>query len=1434
MLPTDGHIGKAPLHTKSSRAKESDISYSKTKMRQTSHNTKYKNLRSKETNELTSGKTKNQQFKNVNVRESPNFRTGSDIGSKHRINTTQHQGIDSKQCLTQPTTDDSVPLIQSCNTETEIQVATSLSRNTVFIEVKGKKIQALVDSGASVSCIQKSTFDKINKDNCLQIQPSPITNIVGVGGERHEVCGQVNLSLKISGLNVHQNFIIISQLHHPLILGLDFMQAYQVRIDFHHKIMTIGNDSVTVALACDSKFGYARCIKSTVISPESEAVIPVKISKTQKNETVLLEPIESLQNINLAGAKCVVTTHKGKAVMRVINPTKCAITLSPNRVIANVNVVETQEIYPFTDENVASVDSCHEGNTTHGKVPNSSKPQFDIQNPNLSDQQKEKLLQFLKENSDVFSDSLSDIGKTDMLMHKIETLPGAKPVHQRFYRQDPTKKAETERQTNELLQADLIKRSTSVWNSPVVLVKKKDGSWRFAVDYRKLNQITVPISQPLPRIEDVFDALGESKARIFSTLDLNSAYFQIPLDPETRQKSAFVTHEGVFEFTRMPFGLRNAPMSFQLLMSLVLKGLNRKFVLCYIDDILVFSPNLETHLQHLKEVFQRLRDAKLTLKPSKCKFGLDKVVFLGHVISSEGVSVEPSNTDKVQNFPVPKTQKELRGFLGLCNYYRRFVQNYAKICVPLNALLKQEVRRTFSSTDWTEQCQTAFETLKSMLISPPILQFPDMNKEFVLATDASGGALGYILGQVDEQGREYVISYGGRAIRPEEKKWTTTELECLAIISGIETFRHYLSHRHFTVFTDHSALQWLMSKKEPTGRLARWGLKVLSYNFTVKHKKGTQNQNADAISRIDYNRLPQINQNCQNQSLCLNTELTSSLFVALIMGNKTDNGSLSKEGSNLTNPQQSPKSHMTPKPLASLQADPVKAPFKSDAEGTTMIQNFKCDHNSDFCSENSPQHTEVTFEYQNTPIICNTEREADVPDIATLQRQCDDFKHIISYLESNIVPEDKDLANLVTVVAENQYVLDDNVLYHIYTPRTKKVKEQNVDNLILQVALPDSEREAVLASYHDCKAGGGHFGIKRTFASIKQKYWWPKMYQQIKDYISTCDACQRAKVTRARHPAPLNPLPIEDVFSRVHIDILCSLPKTKEGFQYVLLVVDSFSKWTEAFPLRTQEAKEVANILYNEIFTRYGAPRTIVSDRGRNFMSKLVSALCEFFEVKRTQTSSYHPETNATVERANSTLAQTLRTYINKDQLNWPSLLPSIMMAFRSSPCTESTGFSPYQLVCGRNMNLPIDTSLVPKPSLGANVQQYFEQLISRLKIVKELARSNMENAQAKAKHIHDAQAREPTYNVGDRVLLKKEKIPQGLSTKLTDKFDGPFQITETGPNYTYKLRNLNDQKVMKSLVNAKRLKPYNERQPEVIDMPHQPQLVEVPQPQPA
>lgn len=274
----------------------------------------------------------------------------------------------------------------------EVNVATSLNRNTILLEVNGKKIQTLVDSGASVSCIQKATFDKINK-NSVQIQPSGIARIVGVGGERHQVLGQAKITLKISGLNVDQNFIIIEQLHHPLILGLDFMHEHNVNIDFHRRVMTLHDHLVAVALTSDSKFGYARSVRQEVIPAESEVTIPVKLSKCAKNEVMLLEPVESLQNINLAGAKCLITNKNNKTVMRLINPTTKDVTLSPTRVIANVNVIDNQEVYPFNDDDspfVSHIDVCADSIV---EIPNSDFD-FVINNPNLSKEQKAKLHQF--------------------------------------------------------------------------------------------------------------------------------------------------------------------------------------------------------------------------------------------------------------------------------------------------------------------------------------------------------------------------------------------------------------------------------------------------------------------------------------------------------------------------------------------------------------------------------------------------------------------------------------------------------------------------------------------------------------------------------------------------------------------------------------------------------------------------------------------------------------------------------------------------------------------------------------------------------------------------------------------------------------------------------------------------------------------------------
>ena len=1279
---------------------------------------------------------------------------------------------------------DSATQTDSCADIENVNVITSLARNTILIDVDKKRHRALVDTGASISCMSKSIFDKLSNETQSTLDPTLIPAVRGVGGELLSVLGKIVLTIDISGLKIDQTFHVIDNIQYPFILGIDFLKMNKVHLDFNYQKLSIAEDTIVVGMISDSQFGRAKCTKYETIEPETEKLIKVKLTKDPGNQVVLLEPFESLQNSDLAGARCIA---QGKtAYLKIMNPTKKKVKILPGQFVANVSLIDKKEIFDF-DENDESVNVASMSTSSNQSFQNKNQSRddfhFEINNPNLSDEQKQKIRNFLNNNKDVFSTSLFDIGKTDVFTHKIETDPSAKPVHLSFYRQDPIKKAETERLVKDMLESRMIQRSTSIWNSPVVLVKKKDNSWRFAVDYRKLNQITFPISHPLPRIEDVFDSLGNSKATIFSTLDLNSAYFQLALDPETRHKASFVTHEGVYEWLRMPFGLRNAPMSFQMLMSIVLQGLNWKFVLCYIDDILVFSRDVDTHIKHLSEVFARLRKANLTLKPSKCSFAVNRVNFLGHILTQDGVETDPSNIDKVKNFPVPRTQKEVRAFLGLCNFYRRFVKNYSKIILPLNSLLKKDAHKKFSKTDWTQDCQNAFETLRNALLTAPVLRFPDINKPFILSTDASGSALGYVLGQKDDHGREYVVSYGGRALRPDEKNWNISELECLAVVEGIENYKHYPTVRKFDLYTDHAALLSLKSKKEPKGRLTRWAIELQGYDFALHHRKGSNNANADALSRIDYERLE--NNINSNDKFGSQNEPTSKTVACV--GIQTD------ENTDMESQENQAK-------IVTCEVIDDKSRIgEHDDRNETLEYLLPSElfNNNCICEVNAQpvEHTDVKDKQRSDP-FCN---------------------ELIQYLESQILPDDDKKARDLTFYS-NEFFMRDGVLYHWFTPRVKNAKDQkkmDSDKMLIQLVVPKCLQKEVLNNYHDGLAGGGHSGIKKTYAALKLKYYWNGMHQDVCDYAKTCDTCQKNKTSRRRHPVPLTPLPVGSTFERLHIDILCSLPKPKEGYQYILLIVDSFSKWTEAFPLKTQEATEIADILTKEIICRYGAPRILVSDRGRNFMSKLISAICEFFNITRHHTSSYHPQTNSTVERMNSTLAQTLRTYIDKDQTQWVDILPFALMNLRAKPCTESTQFSPFKLLFGKEMELPVDTSLIPKPSLQQSAQTYLQQLNSKIKSTSATAKQNQEKMNAKAKARHDAKAKEPDFKMGDKVLLKKEKTELGQSTKLSDKWVGPYEIIEKALNHTYKIKHLIDNKNHPSLVNACRLKHYHERQNE-------------------
>ena len=314
----------------------------------------------------------------------------------------------------------------------------------------------------------------------------------------------------------------------------------------------------------------------------------------------------------------------------------------------------------------------------------------------------------------------------------------------------------------------------------------------------------------------------------------------------SREKTAFATHTGLYEFLTMPFRLTNSGASFQRLMGDILRGLEYRFALIYIDDIIIFSKSVEEHLSHLEEVFRRLREVNVKLNPKKCNFVKQKVEYLGHVVTPDVISPNPDKVRVVQEFPTPSNLKELRNFLGVANYYRRFVEGFSHIAAPLNALTRKGV-----SFKWSEQCAVAFDKLKRALVSAPVLAYPNFCEPFLLFVDASSTGIGFTLGQV-QNGKEVTIAYNGRGLNQAEKNYGTTEREALALVEGIKKFQPYLHRRRFTVVTDHSSLHWLMNVKDASGRLATWALLLQQYDFEIVHRPGKVHGNADSLSRRPY------------------------------------------------------------------------------------------------------------------------------------------------------------------------------------------------------------------------------------------------------------------------------------------------------------------------------------------------------------------------------------------------------------------------------------------------------------------------------------------------------------------------------------------------------------------------------------------------------
>ena len=811
-------------------------------------------------------------------------------------------------------------------------------------------------------------------------------------------------------------------------------------------------------------------------------------------------------------------------------------------------------------------------------------------------------------------------------------------------------------------------------------------------------------SYPLPLISEVLDSL--TGTQYFTTLDLKSGYWQIPLDPATKEKSAFVTHNGLYEFQVLPFGLTNSPATFQRLMGHILRGLEYKSALIYIDDIILFSKSVDEHLKHLEEVFQRLRDANLKLNPKKCEFAKQELEYLGHLVTPNGIKPCPSKIQAVKEFPVPKNLKQLRSFLGLANYYRRFINNFAQIAYPLNQLTKKSIKFV-----WASECQEAFDKLKRALTSAPILTYPDFTKEFHLFVDASSTGIGMALAQISVDGLEKVIAYNGRNFTQAETNYSTTERECLALIEGIKRFQPYLHGRKFTVHTDHNALRWIMNITSPVGRLARWSLLLQQFNFDVVYRSGKSHGNADGLSRRHYEK-------CE-------------LYVL---------------------------------------------------------------------------------------------RQHDRPNvydkIYVCQRRDRELSDLICYLETNELPDNDKLARKLLLSEDLFYLSNDGLLYRIEHKTRRTCPEP-----ISQLVVPESLRFEVLSNAHD-HITGGHLGTHKTYQKLRIRYWWKGMFKDTEHWCKSCVDCSMRKTPKTNLKAPLLPIPVEGAFDRVGVDIVGPLRKTDRGNRYILVFSDYLTRWPEAFPIANMDAGTVARILVDEIISRHGSPRVLLSDRGKNFLSSLVQEVCKIFRITKVNSSGYRPQTQGLVEKLNGTLIQSISMYVNRGQTDWDLYIPSILFAYRVSP-SAATQESPFYLLYGRECRLPIDVSFLQPSDVSSSIDEHRKRIVENVERSQNIARENIQKAQQKMKAQYDRHAKDRNFIVGQKVWVYTPKTKKGLSKKLLHLWHGPYRLVEKKTFCHFLLRNI-DNKGVKFAVHVNRMKPYvdpNERpiQPpeEEVDEPY-------------
>lgn len=701
------------------------------------------------------------------------------------------------------------------------------AKSYLSVVVHGKRRLCLLDTGCEVTMIPANLVKGSAISETSQ-------RLLAANGTQIPILGWAVLSARI-GRHTMQIAGLVSEHIMDVMLGIDWLQENKVCWNFATGEIQLHGQIFQLAEKADEEKWCRRVIlaKDVTVPPRAQLDLTTKaiysqLISEQSADSESWATQSSEMRPGFFVARTVLPNRANDLPVKVVNTNNHPITIGKNSVVSLL-----EPLSPLTPNAQGCVQNIEE----EDELIESLMSKID---DSVTDDVRTRLRAILKRHSNVFSKNEWDLGWTDIVIHKIDT-GNSKPIRQQLRRYPPAHNEAIDKHLEDMLQQGIIQPAASPWASNIVLAKKKDGSLRCCIDYRQVNEVTRKDAYPLPRTDACLDAMSGSS--IFSTFDMRSGFHQVAMQPEDADKTAFITRRGMFRFKTMPFGLCNATATFQRLMDLVLTGLNLEICLAFVDDIILYSVNEEQHLERLELLLQRLEEVNLKLKPSKCNLMQKSVTFLGHVVSGDGISTDPEKISLIREWPEPATLSQLRGFLGLTGYYRKFVKGYTNIALPLNQLMKKNQRFV-----WSDGCRVAFQQLKEALTTQPVLALPNDEDTFILDTDAADASIGAVLSQV-QSGQERVIAYAGRSLNRNELNYCVTRKELLAVVHFTKYFRQYLLGRKFIIRTDHAALAWLQKTPEPIGQNARWLELLGEYDFKIQHRPGRCHANADAVSR---------------------------------------------------------------------------------------------------------------------------------------------------------------------------------------------------------------------------------------------------------------------------------------------------------------------------------------------------------------------------------------------------------------------------------------------------------------------------------------------------------------------------------------------------------------------------------------------------------